>query len=253
MRTKRRLFVFLLTSVAALTLIPAIPAWACGAASFSPQNYTVGENDGHVTLTIALVRSNPSEQRTRTIGYQTKTGTAKSGSDFAATTGSVTFSPGDHTKSFTLTIKNDSTNEPTERFEVEVKPGPTNGCIEPGPDASVTIQDDDPKPKPSPTRDEGSDPPPDSEPDPSTGSAPDPVDLETSDTGTTTPTPTPSPTDAESSSSPEPADASASGSFGDGEGLSGFALAGIAIGAITIGSFAVASVRRRFLVTQPPS
>ncbi|MEX2555747.1 MAG: Calx-beta domain-containing protein [Actinomycetota bacterium] len=245
------MLVFLAASVAALSLVPAGPAWACGKASFSPQSYTVGENDGSITLTIALVLNNP-ESRTRTIGYQTKTGTAKSGQDFFAKTGSVTFSPGDHSKTFTVNIKNDSTNEPTERFEVEVKPGPTNGCIEPGPDATVTIQDDDPKPKPSPTRDEGSDPPPsDPEPDPSTGSAPDPVVAEPSVTASASPTPSPTPsTSASSTASPA---VSASGSFGSGGGLSAFALAGIALGAITIGSLAVAGVRRRFLVTQPPS
>ena len=37
-----------------------------------------------------------------------------------------------------------------ERFEVELKPGSSNQCIEAGSDALVTIQDDDPKPKPSP-------------------------------------------------------------------------------------------------------
>ncbi len=252
MRTNRRMLVFLLASLASFFILPAVPAWACGTASFSPGNYGVGENEGHVTLTLTLALNNP-ESRTRTIGYQTKTGTAKSGVDFAAETGSVTFSPGFHTKTFSISIKDDSTHEPAERFEVEVKPGPTNGCIEPGPDASVTIQDDDPKPKPSPTRDEGSDPPPDSEPDPSTGAAPDPVVPESSDPGTPTPSTTPSPTDVESSPSPEPADVAASGSFGDGGGLGAFALAGIAIGTIVIGSFAVAALRRRFLVTQTPS
>jgi hypothetical protein len=253
MRTERRMPVFLLASLGAFFLIPAVPAWACGTVTFSPQNYAVGENDGHVTLTIALVLDNP-ESRSRTIPYNTKAGTAQAGGDFETKSGSVTFSPGDTAKTLAIDIVNDSTNESLERFEVVLKPGTSNQCIEAGSDALVTIQDDDPKPKPAPTRDEGSDPPPsDSEPDPSTGSDPSQVVSDPSLPATETPTPTPSPTEAESSPSPEPADVSASGSFGEGGGLSAFALAGIAIGAIAIGSFAVAGVRRRFLATQPPS
>ena len=249
------MLVFLLASLAAFFLIPSVPAWACGTVSFSPQSYAVDENDGHVTLTIALVLDN-AESRSRTIPYNTKAGTAQAGGDFKTKSGSVTFSPGDTSKTLAIDIVNDSTNEAVERFEVELKPGSSNQCIEAGSDALVTIQDDDPKPKPSPTRDEGSDPPPpDSDTGPTTGSDPGQVASDPSlpATETPTPTPTPSPTDVESSPSPEPADRTASGSFGDGGGLSALALAGIAIGAIVIGSFAVAGVRRRFLATQPPS
>jgi hypothetical protein len=255
MRTKRRMLVFLLASLGAFFLTPAVPAWACGKASFSPQSYLVGEHDGRVFLSIVLHMDQP-ETRTRKIGYQTLAGTAKSGADFVATSGTVAFSPGETSKTFAIDIVNDSTKESTERFEVKIKDVPATSCVEGGPNATVTITDEDPLPQPSPTRDEGSDPPPsDSEPDPSTGSDPGQVASDPSlpATETPTPTPTPSPADVESSPSTEPADVAASASFGDGGGLSAFALAGIAIGAIVIGSFAVAGVRRRFLATQPPS
>ena len=246
---------FLLASLAAFFILPAAPAWACGKASFSPQTYLVGEKDGRVFLTIVL-HMDQSDTRTRKIGYQTVAGTAKSGADFVATSGSVAFSPGETSKTFAIDIVDDSTNESTERFGVKIKAVPSTSCVTSGPEATVTIDDDDPIPQPSPTRDEGSDPPPsDSEPDPSTGSDPGQVvsDPSLPATETPTPTPTPSPSDTGSSPSPEPAGVSASGSFGDGGGLGAFALAGIVIGAIVIGSFAVAGVRRRFLVTQTPS
>jgi hypothetical protein len=248
------MLVFLLASLGAFFLIPAVPAWACGKVNFAPQSYFVDENDGQVVLTIVLLRKYP-ESRTRTIGYQTKTGTAKSGTDFAPKSGSVTFSPEDTSKTIAIDIVDDSTKESAERFEVEAKPGASNNCVESGPDASVTIDDDEHIPKPTPSRDSEDDPPPTSQPDATSGSA-GPFDPGVSDPSlpaTETPTPTPSPTDAESSPSPEPAGVSASGSFGEGGGLSAFALAGIAIGVIVIGSFAVAGVRRRFLATQTPS
>jgi hypothetical protein len=194
------------------------------------------------------------ESRTRKIGYQTVTGTAKSGSDFVATSGAVAFAPGETSKTFAIDIVNDSTNEATERFGVRVKSVPATSCVAGGPDATVAIADDDPLPKPSPSREaepvpSPKDPTGSSSGGTATGADPELSVVEDPASGTPTPSPTPA-TSTSSTASPE---VSAAGSFGEGGGLSGFALAGIAIGAITIGSLALAGVRRRFLVTQPPS
>lgn len=250
MRTKRWSLVLVLACVAAFLLSQSLPAWACGKVSFSPQSYVVGENSGHVVLTMTLVLNNP-ESRTRTIPYNTKAGTAKAGTDFKSTSGSVTFSPGTTSRTLAIDIVNDATDEPTERFDVELKPGTTNQCIEAGPDASVVIQDDDPKPKPTPPRGDETDPPPASGADPTPGSS---VTVDPEGSATTSASTSPSPTASDSMSSPLTADDLDRTPGGDGSGLTAFALVGILIaGAIGVGAAAALVARRRSSATQPPS
>lgn len=250
-RTKPRMLVFLLPFVVALLLIPT-SAWACGKASFSPQTYVVDENDGRVFLTIVLHMDRP-DTRTRKIAYQTVAGTAKNGTDFVGTSGSVAFSPGETSKTFAIDIVNDSTNEPVERFGVKMKTVPATSCVAWGPDAIVAIDDEDPAPKPPP-REAAPVPPP--KEDSSSSSSRNTATPEEPQLFEPPPpaSPTPSPTVSQDAPNPRPADVTevASG-VGGGGGLSGFALAGIAIGSIAVGSLAVAGVRRRFLVIRPPN
>jgi Calx-beta domain-containing protein len=247
---------FALALVASFVLAPSIAAWAaaCGKANFSPKTYTVAEDDGQVLLTIVLVMDLP-EDRTRSVSYQAQTGTAKSGSDFAPESGTLNFAPGGGSKTFDIGIVDNSTSEPIERFEVQLKPGPGSACVSLGPDATVTVVDDDPVPKPSPPRESDS---PSAQPPSSSGGSSGSAGLNPATGGTSLAdslTPSPSPSQTSSAQAPpgaEAGDVAAPFSAGVG-GRSTLAVAGIVLVALALGSAAAVFVRRRFLVTPPPS
>ena len=86
---------------------------------------TVNESAGTATFTVTL--SAASSQNV-TVGFNTSDGTATAGSDYANTTGTVTFTPGQTSQTFTVAITNDTTDEPNETFFVNLS-GATNAVI----------------------------------------------------------------------------------------------------------------------------
>ena len=91
-----------------------------------------------VTLTVTLSRAST---QTVTVGYATGNGTATSGSDYVAKSGTLTFSAGVLTQTITLTVNGDTTAEPDETFTVTLS-NPTNATIA-GAIGTVTIVNDD--------------------------------------------------------------------------------------------------------------
>ena len=63
-----------------------------------------------------------------TVGYATAGGTATAGSDYAATSGTLTFNPGVTTQTITVNVNGDTTVEPDETFFVDLS-APTNATI----------------------------------------------------------------------------------------------------------------------------
>ena len=113
----------------------------------APQNnqpgLTVGsgeddEDAGSFTFTVTL---NPSSLQTVTVDYATGGGTATSGSDYTAASGDLTFSPGDTTKTVTVTIADDDLDESDETFNLTLSDA-VNASI-PLPTGTFTIRDDD--------------------------------------------------------------------------------------------------------------
>jgi hypothetical protein len=93
-----------------------------------------------VTLTVTLSAASAS---TVTVGYATANGTATAGSDYQATSGTLTFAPGVTTQTISITIYGDKTKEPNETFTVTLS-NPTNATIASGAGtATVTITNDD--------------------------------------------------------------------------------------------------------------
>ncbi|MGH2785605.1 MAG: Calx-beta domain-containing protein [Actinomycetota bacterium] len=225
-----------------LVLGLAAPAWAsCHQALFSPDAVTVGEDDGKVILTV----TNPGNlDRIRTVGYQTIAGTAKSGTDFVAESGTLSFSPSNKVQTFDITILDDTADEAVERFAVRLKLREGSCITDLGPDADVTVADDDVQPKPTATREEETPPAP---PPPAGGSGNAPPDSTTGSSdppigGTIGPAPTPSATDV----TPTPTATRtvfAAVDLGEGGGLSGFAIAGIVVGGLVVGSIGALVVR----------
>ncbi len=84
---------------------------------FGQTTSTISESAGVVNVTISRTGdlSVPG-----TLSYSTADGTATAGSDYAATSGTLTFGPGETSKTFTVAIFSDSVNEPDETFLVSL-------------------------------------------------------------------------------------------------------------------------------------
>ncbi|GAB1434362.1 hypothetical protein MASR2M32_05730 [Sphaerotilus sulfidivorans] len=98
---------------------------------------TVNEGAGTVTFTITL--SGPSEQ-TISVDYRTVPGTALAGQDYSAITGTLTFAPGETTKTLTVPVIDDTVFEGAETFTLELS-NPVNTSVS-KPVTTVTIVDD---------------------------------------------------------------------------------------------------------------
>ncbi|MEO8035406.1 MAG: IPTL-CTERM sorting domain-containing protein, partial [Acidobacteriota bacterium] len=114
-----------------------------GALSLSIGWVTVEAAGG--TATITVTRTGGSDCSV-TVNYATADATAVAGSDYSATSGTLTFGPGVLSQSFTIPILNDSINEAMETFTVTIT-NPTGGATLLAPTvATVWIVDDDPLP-----------------------------------------------------------------------------------------------------------
>ncbi len=80
-----------------------------------PIEYTGGSGTSIATFQVTLAA--PSTQ-TVTVQYSTSNGTATSGSDYSATSGTLTFAPGETTKTISVVVKNDSLTEGNETFNI---------------------------------------------------------------------------------------------------------------------------------------
>ena len=100
----------------------------------------IGEGAGSFTFTVTLT---PSSLQTVTVDYATSDGTATHGSDYTSASGTLTFSPGDTTKTVSVTIADDDIDEDDETFTLTL----TNAVNATIPNTlesgSATIRDDD--------------------------------------------------------------------------------------------------------------
>jgi len=104
----------------------------------------VAEGAGSIEFTVTRTVSTT---RTDTVDYATFVGTAATGSDFVPTTGTLTFAPGEATKTVVVALTDDGIHENPETFELRLS-NPT-GVVTPTialASATVTIADDDPAP-----------------------------------------------------------------------------------------------------------
>ncbi|MCT4575808.1 Calx-beta domain-containing protein [Donghicola sp.] len=78
-----------------------------------------------------------------TVDYTTKDGSATAGEDYIATSGSITFEPGQQLASVAVEVKGDKTPEPTEYFDLIVTPTSSQSLGTASLAGTATIQDDD--------------------------------------------------------------------------------------------------------------
>jgi hypothetical protein len=111
-----------------------------GALQFSAASYSVNENGG--TATITVTRTGGADVPV-TVAYATSNGTATAGSDYTATSGTLTFGVGETQKAFTVPITNDTLVEGNETVNLTLS-APTGGAtLGTQATATLTIQDDD--------------------------------------------------------------------------------------------------------------
>jgi hypothetical protein len=109
--------------------------------SLSPLAVTVAEPLAGVVNATFTVTLSADAGQTTTVNYATASGTALAGSDYTATTGTLSFEPGDRTKTIAVPVLSDSLVESTETFTLTLS-GPTNGTIGAGAGtATATITD----------------------------------------------------------------------------------------------------------------
>ncbi len=107
--------------------------------SLSAADYTVNEAAGNATITVMLNRPDVSAV---TVDYATSDGTATAGSDYTATSGTLTFAPGETSKTIQVPIIDDTVDEENETVTFTLS-NPTNAILGAVPVATLTIIDND--------------------------------------------------------------------------------------------------------------
>ncbi|MGE0414689.1 MAG: Calx-beta domain-containing protein, partial [Verrucomicrobiales bacterium] len=108
------------------------------APGLSINDVAVNEAAGSATFTVTL---DAASGLTVTVDYATASGSATSGADFTATSGSLTFAPGETSKTVTVAITNDGTFELNETFTVDLSNAANGSFLDAS--GSGTIIDDD--------------------------------------------------------------------------------------------------------------
>lgn len=99
---------------------------------------TAHENDGKITFSLSLSQASTQDI---TISLGASDFTAKSGSDYVAATSSITFSPGELTKTFDVSLLNNGSAERLESFNVLINSA-TNAQIDKAVAVGKIIDDD---------------------------------------------------------------------------------------------------------------
>ncbi|MEP0915836.1 PA14 domain-containing protein [Leptolyngbya sp. DQ-M1] len=112
----------------------------------APTSYTFSaavfnENENAGTATITVQRSG-STSTAGSISYATSNGTATAGSDYTATAGTLSFAPGETSKTFTIAIRDDGDSERNETVNLTLS-NPFSGSLGTQGTATLSIADND--------------------------------------------------------------------------------------------------------------
>lgn len=116
---------------------PILPTLSIGDAA-------VTEGDSGTTNANFAVTLSAASTKTVTVRYATTDGTATTGGDYTAASGTLTFLPGETSKTITVAITGDRTYEPDEAFSITLS-NPSRATILTG-TGTGTINNDDPLP-----------------------------------------------------------------------------------------------------------
>ena len=107
--------------------------------NLSINSLTVSESANSAVMSISL---SPASSNTVKVSYATADGSATAGSDYTTRTGTLTFQPGQTSKTATIALINDTAEENTEDFTVNLS-NPTGGANISQAVGTVTITDND--------------------------------------------------------------------------------------------------------------
>jgi hypothetical protein len=116
------------------------------ASTLSVANAAVTEGTGGTNSAPVVVALSTPSASTVTVSFATADGTATAPGDYTASAGTLTFNPGDTSKTVNVAVNPDSVQESTETFVVNLA-SPSNAAISDG-TSVVTINDDDAPPPP---------------------------------------------------------------------------------------------------------
>ena len=102
--------------------------------ALSTNGYSGGEADGSVTVTAARSQT----RGVATVHYATGDGSAAAGSDYTASSGTVTFEDGEASKTFSIPVADDAAVESAETFTVTLS-DPAGGVASLGEPAAATV------------------------------------------------------------------------------------------------------------------
>ncbi|MTJ37239.1 Calx-beta domain-containing protein, partial [Dolichospermum sp. UHCC 0260] len=109
-------------------------------------NISVSEGNSGTKTGTVTVNLNAVTDKTVTVNYTTANNNAIAGIDYTATSGQLSFAPGETTKTFNVNILGDNIAEANKSFFVNLS-NPTNAIIDPNAGQGiVTITDDEPHP-----------------------------------------------------------------------------------------------------------
>jgi large repetitive protein len=112
-----------------------------GLPALTINDQTTAEGASATTNATFTVTLTPGSGRTVTVNYATSPGTASAGSDYTTTSGTLTFEPGDTSKTITVPILHDTLDEPDETYTVTLS-NPSNATVA-DPTGAGTITDND--------------------------------------------------------------------------------------------------------------
>ena len=110
--------------------------------TLSINDVSIAEGDSGTTAMSFTVTLSAASNLTAKVDFATANGTAAAPSDYLATNGTLTFNPGDLTKTISVTINGDVNFEPNETFTVNLTNAVNAGISKAT--GTGTIQNDDP-------------------------------------------------------------------------------------------------------------
>ena len=124
-------------------LIPDVQPNVCGggATGLSINDVSVTEGNAGTTTANFTVTLTPTSSQTVTVQYATADGSATAGSDYVATSGTLTFPPGTATQPIAVTVNGDTQFEANENFFVNLS-APTNATIADAQGIGTIVNDD---------------------------------------------------------------------------------------------------------------
>jgi uncharacterized delta-60 repeat protein len=112
---------------------PALPA-------ASVNDATVAESGGNANFTVTLDKS---WEKTVKVDYAAANGSATAGSDYTSSSGTLTFDPGQTSKTVAVPVSNDSSDEPNETFTLNLS-NPQGASVADGQGVGTITDDDNP-------------------------------------------------------------------------------------------------------------